>query len=277
MNTTHDPGKQRALRVLLVEDNPVNQRLATALLQRRGVAVTLATNGREAVEAWSSARFDAILMDIQMPEMDGLDATRAIRAAEEAGHHVPIIATTARAIPGDRDRCLEAGMDDYIGKPLRAATLMETIEQLITAGSPGPAATGGAEGASAKQDRVLDTHALRQLTGDDDALASELMTLFQGDAPTYLRQLRGAIAAANAVEVQRNAHALKGAARAICAAGVAQAALTLEDAARIGLLEDASTMADALAVQLTLLDAAIASMPLSESAAFPNKYAWSTS
>ena len=122
------------LRVLLAEDSLVNQRLAVALLEGRGHTVTVVNNGREAVEKSHAERFDLILMDVQMPEMDGLTATASIRAREKAtGLHVPIIAMTAHALKGDREKCLAAGMDDYITKPIHSAELFETIDRFFPA------------------------------------------------------------------------------------------------------------------------------------------------
>ena len=125
------PGKEPS--ILLVEDHPVNQKLATALLERRGYRVTLAENGRIAVDKFSSARFAVVLMDMQMPEMDGIEATRAIRALEQQQQrpHTPIIAMTANAMSGDRELCLEAGMDDYLAKPINAAELFATLERTM--------------------------------------------------------------------------------------------------------------------------------------------------
>jgi CheY-like chemotaxis protein len=119
-------------RVLLVEDTAVNQTLATRLLEKRGYFVTLAANGREAVEGFEKNRFDLVLMDIQMPEMDGFEATAAIRALEQlSGEHVPIIAMTAHALKGDKERCLAAGMDGYVSKPIHPRDLFSTIERLL--------------------------------------------------------------------------------------------------------------------------------------------------
>ena len=118
-----------ALTVLLAEDNAVNQKLASRLLEKMGHQVTVAANGEEAVRAHLTAAFDVILMDVQMPEMNGFEATARIREREEiTGEHVPIIALTAHAIQGDRERCLEAGMDDYLSKPLNSAALAEKLE-----------------------------------------------------------------------------------------------------------------------------------------------------
>jgi two-component system sensor histidine kinase/response regulator len=121
--------RARGRRVLLVEDNAVNQKLAVRLLETQGHTVTLAVDGKLAVKAMEREEFDVVLMDVQMPEMDGLEATATIRAKErDNGRHVPIIAMTAHAMQGDRERCLAAGMDGYISKPVDSRELMETIE-----------------------------------------------------------------------------------------------------------------------------------------------------
>lgn len=118
------------MKVLVAEDNAINQLLARGLLKRCNAIVTVVVNGREAVDAWSAGPFDLILMDIQMPEMDGLEATRVIRSRELPGAHTPIIAVTARAMTGDREACLAAGMDGYISKPIRSVDLMAMIARL---------------------------------------------------------------------------------------------------------------------------------------------------
>jgi CheY-like chemotaxis protein len=127
------PQEIRPLQILLAEDNKVNQALATRLLKKWGHAVTLVENGMQAVDAFSDGSFDLILMDVQMPEMDGLEAATAIRIKERAtGEHVPIIALTAHALNGDRERCLAAGMDGYVTKPLSRKELQIAIESLIS-------------------------------------------------------------------------------------------------------------------------------------------------
>jgi signal transduction histidine kinase/CheY-like chemotaxis protein len=131
----------RPLHILLAEDSLVNQKLAVGLLQKHGHSVVVANNGREAVAMFDTHRFDLILMDVQMPEMDGFEATSIIRAREKgSGARVPIVAMTAHAVLGDRERCLEAGMDEYVAKPVRAKQLFDTLEAVLTAsraGSPG--------------------------------------------------------------------------------------------------------------------------------------------
>ena len=121
----------RPLRVLLAEDNPVNQVVAIRLLEKRGHSVAVAGNGREALDATEQRIFDVVLMDLEMPEMSGLEATAAIRRREQrTGTHIPIIAMTAHAMIGDRERCLAAGMDGYVSKPVRADELYAALENV---------------------------------------------------------------------------------------------------------------------------------------------------
>ena len=120
------------LRVLLAEDNPVNQLVAVRLLQRKGCEVTVVSNGRQAVDQLDSGRFDLVLMDVQMPELDGLEATAEWREKEKTrGDHTPIIAMTAHAMQGDRERCLAAGMDGYVSKPFHAEEIFPIIQQVL--------------------------------------------------------------------------------------------------------------------------------------------------
>jgi CheY-like chemotaxis protein len=129
--------RQRPLRILVAEDSPVNQKLAVALLTRMGHQVALAATGTAAVEAWQRESFDLVLMDIQMPEMDGFEATRRIRAIEQASRRArtPIIAMTAHAMSGDRERCLEAGMDEHVTKPINRGDLAKAIYRQTSAGA----------------------------------------------------------------------------------------------------------------------------------------------
>ena len=130
----------RPMRVLLAEDGRVNQLVAIRLLEERGHSVVLAEDGQLAVDIHGRERFDAILMDVQMPRMDGYAATREIRKREQAvGEHIPIIAMTANAMEGDREKCLEAGMDDYLAKPVRSYDLISVLEKYSAAAGGGPA------------------------------------------------------------------------------------------------------------------------------------------
>jgi CheY-like chemotaxis protein len=194
---------RRALRLLLAEDNVVNQRLAVSLLQKRGHQVVVVGNGREALAALESERFDAVLMDVQMPEMDGFEATAAIRAREAAtGDHIPIIAMTAHALKEDRERCLDAGMDAYVSKPLRPQVLFDVLEAQV----PVTAAAGTAAAAAAAFDRDA---ALERVDGDVELL-KELAGLFLDECPQWMAEIREAITGREASKLQEAAHALKG-------------------------------------------------------------------
>jgi CheY-like chemotaxis protein len=128
------------LRILLAEDSVVNQRLAVAILEKHGHGVTVAGDGQTALEVLRDGAFDLVLMDVEMPNLDGLEATAAIRQRErDGGGHVPVIAMTAHAMKGDRERCLEAGMDDYVSKPIRAADLFQKIAEVLARLRPGEA------------------------------------------------------------------------------------------------------------------------------------------
>lgn len=138
------PTQMQALLILLVEDHPINQMIATSLLEKGGHQVVLARDGQEAVNLFPTARWDLILMDLQMPVMGGLEATQIIRATEAAGHRAPIVAMTANDSPADRERCLAAGMDDYLAKPVSADALLQVLARfanISNAGSVLPSST----------------------------------------------------------------------------------------------------------------------------------------
>jgi CheY-like chemotaxis protein len=211
------------LKILLAEDNVVNQRVAVGLLQKRGHDVTIAQNGREAVEACEQSRFDVVLMDVQMPVMGGFEATAAIRAREEgSGRRLRIVAMTAHAMAGDRERCLAAGMDEYLSKPIDPARLFSFVES-----------SEAEQPASARPDRtVIARQELLTRVGGDEALLREVVQLFLSDCPVRLAAIRKAVEAKNADLLRTEAHTLKGAAASVSATGLAEAAAVLE---RIGL------------------------------------------
>jgi two-component system sensor histidine kinase/response regulator len=226
----------RKLRVLVTEDNAVNQQLARSLLERRGHAVQIAVNGYAALEALETERFDVILMDLQMPGMGGLEATAMIRTRErESGEHVPIIAMTARAMPGDREQCLAAGMDGYLSKPVRPEDLYAAIEKVA------PVRTN-ANGA-VKAPRVgLDAEQLGALTGHHASLIADLLRIFIETAPPMIAELDEALRSSDPSAVQLRAHALKGMLGGIAATGAAACAARLETLARRGTLEGADVI-----------------------------------
>jgi signal transduction histidine kinase/CheY-like chemotaxis protein len=223
----------RRLRVLLAEDNVVNQRLAASLLGRRGHKVTIAANGREALDALERNAFDVVLMDVQMPEMGGFEATAAIRERERTtGGHLPVIAMTAHAMKGDRERCLAAGMDEYLTKPLDSRKLCDLVERMADGR---PAATSPAPAAEevALSDRVL------ARVGGDRQLLLEISRLFIDDAPAHLQRIREALDAHDGESLRRAAHTLKGAAANFDAIGLVDAARSLEEIGRTGELSEA--------------------------------------
>lgn len=211
----------RPLHILLAEDGLVNQQVAVGLLNLRGHSVVVAGTGAAAVAALEKEAFDVVLMDVQMPEMDGLQATAVIRTREAAtGKHVPIIAMTAYAMQGDRERCLEAGMDDYLAKPIRPDTLYAAIEKYA------PAAAGPT--AERKPTQHLDfSGTLERLRGRKDALR-KLSQLFCTESACLLDEIRAAIAGADPVRLQRAAHTLKGSADCVGARCAVEAARRLE-------------------------------------------------
>jgi CheY-like chemotaxis protein len=210
--------------VLLAEDNLVNQRVAQGILTARGHTVTVANDGLEALRAFERTPFDLVLMDVQMPEMDGLEATAAIRARERAtGGHVRIVAMTARAMNGDRERCLSSGMDGYLSKPINREMLTATVEQEAPEAQVERCAT--ASGGSIDRAELME-----RLDGDQDLLA-DVIAIFLDDCPRRLNAIKAAVDQGNAVRIEATAHALKGAAGNLSAAGLFEAAQTLE---RIG-------------------------------------------
>jgi CheY-like chemotaxis protein len=218
------PRKRR--RILVVEDNPINQKVVLSLLKQEGHSVTLAKNGQEAVAAAAGGVFDLILMDVQMPLMSGLEATAAIRAGEAAvpGRHVPIMAMTAHAMASDREACLRAGMDGYVSKPIRLEELSAAVD-----GLGGPSTAPAPE---ARPKWSAATSALLANFGGDATLLGEVIGMVLADAPATEREIRRAVASGDTAAVAAAAHALKGTVGLFVKAGAYQAAAELEQAAR---------------------------------------------
>jgi CheY-like chemotaxis protein len=222
--TAESPKSQpaaRRLRILLAEDNAVNQRLAVALLERRGHQVVVAANGREALAMIERDRFDAVLMDVQMPEMDGYEATAAIRAREAgSGSRLPIIAMTAHVMKGDREHCLAVGMDGYIAKPLRPDDLFNALEGVLP------------EAASRVEEAVVDPAEALARSGGDVALMQELAGLCREDCRRRAAEIRDAIDSRDGQKLQIAAHTLKGSVGVFGASAVVAAAWRLEQIGR---------------------------------------------
>jgi two-component system sensor histidine kinase/response regulator len=223
------------------------------LLEGRGHHVTTVTDGRQAVARAIEGAYDVILMDVQMPEMSGFEATAAIRRHErDAGGHTPIVAMTAHAMAGDRERCLAAGMDAYVSKPLRAEELLGTIDRMggrvgaDEARADGPPralaranlapAHGEAPGAEVvgASGPPIDRHALLASVGGDERLLREVVSVFLTDAPKQVAALDAAVRSRDAAAIASSAHALKGSAGLFSKAGAYDAARALEQAARQG-------------------------------------------
>lgn len=224
-------------RILVAEDVAVNQALARGILTKLGFRADVVGDGREALEALDRLAYDAVLMDIQMPDMDGLEAAREIRRREkERGGHVPIIAMTANAMKGDRERCLAAGMDDYVAKPVRpnevAAALQRWVhgpsaEDTVPVDAPAPVSGDGAES-------VLDRETIDNWRTDDPELLVELVQLFLHDTPQRLVELRSASDRDDADAVRRAAHALKSSAGTLGATELQEFLVEIEARAYTG-------------------------------------------
>ena len=205
----------RTLRILLAEDHPINQDLAVRILERWGHVVTVANDGREAVEACKTEEFDLVLMDVQMPEMDGLAATAALRALEKpAGRHTPVIAMTAHAMEGDKERCLAAGMDGYVTKPIDRARLFRAIEEVTDAASSAKAepldGVDAVVEVSEDAGEVIDMQALMYRFDDDDELLRDMIHKFWQAAPRLVADMHSAVTRADNESLDRAAHTLKG-------------------------------------------------------------------
>jgi len=227
---------RKSLRILLAEDNVINQRLTVRLLERMGHTVSVAGNGLEALNAVQETGFDLVFMDVQMPHMDGLEATQSLRRQEEnTGRHVPIIAMTAYAMKGDRERCLAAGMDGYVSKPISVQEVYEVIDRIL--GSAEPAAHGSADSPSTGQ--RLDKAQLMERVGGDADLLKEIVTIFLDDYPVLLTDIRNACEQRNPHSLEKSAHALKGAVGNFSAESAVRAALKLETMGRERNMEEA--------------------------------------
>jgi signal transduction histidine kinase/DNA-binding response OmpR family regulator len=234
-------GTRHPLRILLAEDNAVNQKLALRLLERMGYAADVAVNGVEAIAALEETPYDVVLMDVQMPEMDGLEATRQIRS-HWPDRAVWIVAMTANAMEGDREACLAAGMDDYLSKPIRPDELANTLDAVPStvavppAESVPPESVSPAEGSTAVDRAALDR--LLAVTGGDAAFLDELVDAFLADAPTQLGALRGAAESGIITELVRPAHSLKTNSANMGAESLAELCRSLEVGARGGSVDD---------------------------------------
>jgi PAS domain S-box-containing protein len=253
-------------RILLAEDDEISQEVAATILHRAGFQCDIVTNGKEAVEAVKSGEYDLVLMDCQMPEMDGYQATQAIRSLEresvlpgEPDERIPIIALTANAIQGDRERCLAAGMDDYTSKPLDSQRLLRLIDAHLGEHGQNTAEPSRPELATSetrpdqevlRSSPAFDTEKMLKSWGNDQSFVQRLIAKFSARAPDDLQKLREAMERNDDDETQKLAHRLKGAAGYVAAENVRQLAAQLEAMARDGDLRNAEARLAELAAEL---------------------------
>ena len=217
--------------ILIVDDVEANRRMAVALLRNLGHAADAVASGREAVTAVLAGQYGLVFMDVEMPDVDGLEATRQIRK-RMPGKSPRIVALTASALAGDRERCLAAGMDDYLSKPIEALALRAMLEKTgrVVPARPAPAAPGAIDWRRIESLKPFDP---------DGSMVAGAVAAFLADAPARIKAIRAAHAAADAPGVAAGAHALKGAAANIGAARLQALSLEIETMAREGKLEDA--------------------------------------
>ena len=231
---------KRKLRILLAEDNLVNQRLATRVIEREGHHVQVAGSGREALAMLQQEEFDLVLMDIQMPDLDGLQTTARIRQMESfSGKRLPIVAMTAQTGDSDRQRCLKAGMDAYVSKPIRVSELMNLIESVVPGGRDMESKTNQKSVVEEQFARLDEALALTRVGGDFELLR-EVAGLFLDDYPQALEKIRTAVAASDSSGVEHHAHSLKGSVSTFGATDVFESALALEKMGRSGNLSGAA-------------------------------------
>jgi PAS domain S-box-containing protein len=266
---------RRNVHILLAEDNPTNQQVALRILEKMGYNAVAVANGQEVLQALEMVPYDMVFMDVQMPVLDGFEATRAIRIAEASqsvpppdgtprprgrgavrpGRRLPIIAMTAHAMKGDRERCLEAGMDDYVAKPIAPQALADAIQRwLPSAREPDPvvAAAGGAIKA-APGAPIFDRAALRERLMDDEGLVQEICACFLADMPNQIRTLRAHLEAGQMELAGGQAHSIKGAAANVGGMALSAVALDMESAGKAGRRDALTALAPELERQFELL------------------------
>jgi CheY-like chemotaxis protein/HPt (histidine-containing phosphotransfer) domain-containing protein len=238
------------LRILLVEDNPTNQLVTMSILDKLGYQADIAENGMEAIKALETCSFDLILMDVQMPEMDGIEATRRIRKADNVcNRDIPIVAMTAHAMKGDRERCLAAGMNEYLAKPFSAQSLAEVIERLLA--EPG-------DRLPAHDPEVFDREELLIRIGGDHQLLHEIEAAFLEDASAQIESIQAAVVDGDASRVAEFGHALKSASAGIGANAIKDVAHQVELAGGTGDLEIARGLIEIAREELARFEQAVA-------------------
>lgn len=256
--------QRRKIRILVAEDNVVNQKVALGILDKLGFRADAVANGEEAIKVLETVPYDLVLMDIQMPEMDGYQATQIIRDPDSAvkNHDIPVIAMTANAMQGDREKCLAAGMDDYIAKPVNPQTLARALDSWLkdkAEAAPGKQDVLAAEDKEEiDESRVFDReNVLERMMGDED-IVREIIKEFRSDIPGRIADLKTAVSSADASLVRHLAHTIKGAAGNVGGLTVEDLSYEIEKAGEDSDIDKAKTLMPLLEEQYRLLDTALA-------------------
>lgn len=238
------------MRILVADDNTVNRKLTARILENMGHSVSLAEDGEEAVQAVAREPLDLVLMDVQMPRMDGIAATMAIRELEKhAGRHIPIVAMTAGTTDDDQAACLRAGMDGYLAKPIRVRELVEVLNKVTES----PMSQDSDGDAAANGEPILDEAELRERAEGDESFVKEMAAIFLDSVPRHLERIRKAVGDKDAAALCKAAHALKGASATLAAPAVCNCAYALERMGRDGNLEKAEAVFDELQKEMERL------------------------
>jgi CheY-like chemotaxis protein/HPt (histidine-containing phosphotransfer) domain-containing protein len=251
-----------AVRILLAEDNITNQQVAVGILKKLGLSADAVANGAEAITALETLPYDLVLMDVQMPEMDGLDATRHIRDKQSAvlNHSIPIIAMTAHAMQGDRETCLEAGMNDYISKPVHPQTLMDALEKWLLHKTTATQTWSESSVRVSIEEQslpVFDKSGMVERLMNDEDLIKMVVEGYIGDMPLQIEAMNGYIKAGDFTGVERQAHTIKGASAAVGGEAMRALAFKMEKAGNAGDLDTVITLMPEIDKQFTRLKKAI--------------------
>ncbi|MFA5863296.1 MAG: PAS domain S-box protein [Phycisphaerae bacterium] len=249
-----DKKEQNAsVRILLAEDNPVNRKLAITILTKFGFKVDAAVNGKEALNALARQSYDVVLMDVQMPEMDGFEATTAIRASNQPWADMPIIAMTAHAMQGDREKCLQSGMNDYLTKPIQSKTLVETIKKWAAISQSNKESQMVVEQPQNAKNLPINRQDALDRCGGDQEFLNEILVDFLNMSKNQMVDIAQAVQTNDAGVLTRQAHSIKGAAANVGAENIAKTALELEVCGKEMQLQNAKHLLNQLTEQIQLL------------------------